>query len=64
MTAVDVRIPADKVGTVQSDDCVRWLVDEALAGVEGRVFDGEFFLRFGDAREAERFTERWLTHVR
>jgi hypothetical protein len=60
MIAVDVLIPPDKTGVIQSADCVRWLVEQASAGVHGDVIDGQFFLRFEDAEDAKRFRERWL----
>ena len=57
----DVPIPADKLDTLQSEECVSWLVDNCPHSVFGRVDHRlGFVLAFEDPGEAEAFQLRWL----
>jgi hypothetical protein len=61
MAKTALIIPADRIGTVQSEECAAWVVDHCPHGVAGRVDDaGRFVLTFDVPAEAEAFRARWL----
>ncbi|QAY77942.1 hypothetical protein [Sphingosinicella sp. BN140058] len=56
-----VRIPPNKIETVQSRECEAWVVENCPHNVQGHVGeDGGFALRFDEKAEAEAFRLRWL----
>ena len=60
----DVPIPADKLGTIQSEECVSWLMEHCPHSVVGRVDPvAGFVLAFEDASEAVAFRARWLSET-
>ena len=57
----DVPIPADRVATVQSDECAAWIMEHCPHSVVGRLDPAAgFVLAFDDEDEAASFRREWL----